>query len=573
MLEQLEECPSSGDELLSPKKRLKLDLEGGIANDVIIEANRDHRKVTEVRRLSDVSIKHHRRPSADGKHRDLGHERSSYMPHAVCKRRKTGGSDSGSRIHHYEHSGSESVSGSRPGTPLCDERPEHFTPTEPRRIPREREGPLSLPLPRFAAQVMNRGSVSVAGIKGQKDNVLSSPPPAVTSPRIANPKPPSPAQVPPPASPPPRPPSLSSNSSDSDVAPPSPSLDERIRSLDEKYEKWSGSRAISAAGSEALAKLDATREKFKFRHKLLDMDLKEVQPSEIVKSVMAKRSVFDEDSKRLENVGEKYEPREFNLFPRTTALQCSASPIPAPPLLKIVTTPQLPKTPTTLSPRSTSGTSLIPAKGLQYPFPSHPPASSSTSPSCSAATSTTTTTAAAAATITAPRLGAATHGDNRLKPCTSATAVALSDRTPSKINVNRTVVGSGSVVVVKSSDKNIPSTNNNVNNSDTCSTILNTNSENGKPAKGPVNNKIIGRRDSSSNSSSSPRTSSRRNSDTGIRVNKTDDENEDGGERERLEKHRFDQIRIDHEKMEREKQEKERMEKERLEKERLELEK
>lgn len=69
LLEQLEECPSSGDELMSPKKRLKLDLlEAG--SDVIIEANRDHRKVMEVRRLSDVNIKHHsRRPSIDsGKH-------------------------------------------------------------------------------------------------------------------------------------------------------------------------------------------------------------------------------------------------------------------------------------------------------------------------------------------------------------------------------------------------------------------------------------------------------------------------------------------------------------------------
>jgi RNA recognition motif-containing protein len=216
LLEQLEECPSSGDELISPKKRLKLDLlENSVTSDVIIEANRDHRKVMEVRRLSDPNLKHHsRRPSVDNKHaRELAHERGAYLPHAICKRRKTAGSDSGSRTHHYDHSGSESVGGSRPGTPLVDERPEHFTPSEPRRIPREREGPLTLPLPRFAAQVMNRGSVSVAGIKGQKDNI-SSPPPAVTSPRISNPKPPSPVHVPPPASPPPRPPSLSSNSSD-----------------------------------------------------------------------------------------------------------------------------------------------------------------------------------------------------------------------------------------------------------------------------------------------------------------------------------------------------------------------
>lgn len=363
LLEQLEECPSSGDELISSNKRFKLDLlDCGIANDVIIEANRDHRKVMEVRRLSDASAKHHsRRPSIDGKHsRDLPHERNSYMPHAVCKRRKTGGSDSGSRTHHYDQSGSESVGGSRPGTPLCDERPEHFTPNEPRRIPREREGPLTLPLPRFASQILNRGSVSVAGIKGQKENILASPPPAVTSPRISNnnPKPPSPTNVPPPASPPPRPPSLSSNSSDSDVAPPSPSLDERIRSLDEKYEKWSGSRALSAAGGDALAKLDTTRERLKIRHKLLDIDLKEVQPSEIVKSMMAKRSVFDEDSKRLENFGEKYEPREFNSFPKTVVTVQSAtvttSSVSTPTsIIKVSTVSQLPKTPTMLSPRST----------------------------------------------------------------------------------------------------------------------------------------------------------------------------------------------------------------------------
>lgn len=46
LLEPLEDCASSGDELLSSKKRLKLDLLDS-ANDVIIEANRDHRKVSD----------------------------------------------------------------------------------------------------------------------------------------------------------------------------------------------------------------------------------------------------------------------------------------------------------------------------------------------------------------------------------------------------------------------------------------------------------------------------------------------------------------------------------------------
>lgn len=44
--EPLEDGASSGDELLSSKKRIKLDLLDS-ANDVIIEANKDHRKVSD----------------------------------------------------------------------------------------------------------------------------------------------------------------------------------------------------------------------------------------------------------------------------------------------------------------------------------------------------------------------------------------------------------------------------------------------------------------------------------------------------------------------------------------------
>ncbi|KAK9888133.1 hypothetical protein WA026_000404 [Henosepilachna vigintioctopunctata] len=590
LLEQLEECPSSGDEHI-PKKRLKLDLlDNALSTDVIIEANRDHRKVMEVRRLSDVSLKHHsRRPSIDSKHsREITHDRNTYIPHTICKRRKTGGSDNGSRAHHYDHSGSESVGGSRPGTPLCDERPENFPPSEPRRVPRDRDGPLTLPLPRFASQVMGRGSVSVAGIKGQKDTILSSPPPAVTSPRICNPKPSSPVHVPPPASPPPRPPSLSSNSSDSEN-PPSPSLDERIKSLDEKYEKWSGSRALSAAGGDALAKLDATREKFRLRHKLLDFDLKEVQPSEIVKSVMAKRSVFDEDLKRLENVGEKYEPKELNLFPRTTtAAPSSTSTTPSTTVATIkISSPstQMPKTPTMLSPRST-GNSMIPAKGLQYPFPSHPPIQTAT-PTLLPQTPPVTTSTIASPTpqiqTTSTTTRSATLGDNRLKSCASASS---DNRISSKVNVNRSVVLNNSTAPIKPLEKttvNIPS--------DPCaSTASNVNvSVETKVVKTiKHSDKITCRRDSAN----SPRgdVKIRRNSDIGPR--KTDEtekigdtslETEQKGERARSEerrkeeqqkeKQRLENERLEKERLEKEQQEKERLEKERLERERQQREK
>ncbi|XP_075238533.1 spen family transcriptional repressor split ends isoform X2 [Lycorma delicatula] len=227
-------------------------------------------------------------------------------PRRRCKHRRSHSGDGGS---------------SRPGTPLCDERPENLPPVEPRRTPRERPpDPLSLPLPRFASQVL--------------------------SPRPAPPSPP--------ASPP-RP--RSSSSDDSEPSPPSPEWEERLRSLDEKYEKWSGSRTT-------LAKVDASS--LRIRHKLLDLDLHELQPSDIVKSVLAKRSVFDEDTKRLENFGEKYEPREFvPTRPGFAGLRSrldSSSPIHSP----------IPKSPA-------SSSSPAGAKGLQYPFPSHPPVQPTTS--------------------------------------------------------------------------------------------------------------------------------------------------------------------------------------------------
>lgn len=151
---------------------------------------------------------------------------------------------------------------------------------------------MSLPLPKFAAQLLR---------------VNNSNAPMLT---------PSAA----PASPS-RPPSASSSSGGS--APHSPSLEERIRSLDEKYEKWNGSRVAAAEAAE----------RGRFRHRLLELDINEVKPSDVVRSLLAKRSIFDEDSERLEG----------------TAL-------PRPP-----------------SPGGSPQTRTTP-RALQYPFPTHPPA-------------------------------------------------------------------------------------------------------------------------------------------------------------------------------------------------------
>ncbi|XP_026472538.1 LOW QUALITY PROTEIN: protein split ends [Ctenocephalides felis] len=427
LLEQLEECPSSGDEMISPKKRLKLDSMcldnmnmSGLSN---LEANFEstagshcdgnftgshHRggECVEVRRLSDSGTVRHlhcsRRPSGESARSSQGADRIStiYTPHAVCKRRKTGGSSEGEHIsrgrchplhshHAREASGGESADGSRPGTPLCDERPEILVPIEPRRIPDRKErdrSPISLPLPRFAEQILHQNkSVETKPIQHP---VASSPPVTVTSPRLANlnlqmQQNMDSCLVPPPASPPTRLPLLSPNSSDSEATPPSPTLEERIKSLDEKYEKWSGLRSFS---HESASKVEAPANavNLRVRHKLLELDINEVQPSDILKSVLARPSVFDEDSKRLENIGDKYEPKEFlpsrggqnNTLSNSAVTPSKTSPMVS---LQIASTGATtcirsprPKTPPS-TPKSAPAVTSVPAKGLQYPFPSHPP--------------------------------------------------------------------------------------------------------------------------------------------------------------------------------------------------------
>lgn len=205
LLEQLEECPSSGDEILSPKKRMKFDnadsgnlVQTNLVNDSNCDATLNnindtnllhHRKNSEVRRLSDSS-KHNvnsiRRPSIDSgslrpshvrstsntSHTEVNESITAFQSQPFCKRRKTGNSNSenehhskgrGHQLHsHHSHeaSASESADGSRPGTPLCDERPEVMVPADPRRNLRERyttnHSSLYLPLPKFGVHIFQQ---------------------------------------------------------------------------------------------------------------------------------------------------------------------------------------------------------------------------------------------------------------------------------------------------------------------------------------------------------------------------------------------------------------------------------
>lgn len=86
-------------------------------------------------------------------------------------------------------------------------------------------------------------------------------------------------------------------------------LEERIKALDEKYEKWTGTARNNYPQdnlSDKQALNTGSTRKF-----LLDLNELRSQPSDIFKSVLSRRSIFDEDCERLENIEQKYEPKVF----------------------------------------------------------------------------------------------------------------------------------------------------------------------------------------------------------------------------------------------------------------------
>ncbi|CAG4942404.1 unnamed protein product [Parnassius apollo] len=291
-----------------------------------------------------VSPHHTHRHRRDSSPEDRKRSKERHRSVGGGSRRSRSGSRGGSahahpahtsrRRHRRRRDGSDSR-GSRAGTPLRDEP--DAPPAEPRRPPRERPPlPMSLPLPKFAAQLLR-----------------TAPP----TPRPA----PAPAAAP---DSPPRPPSASSSSTGS--APHSPSLEERIRSLDEKYEKWSGSRALADAPDRA-----------RLRHRLLEVDINEVKPSEVVRSLLAKRSVFDEDSERLEGAARAPSPGGS---PHTRPSSCVSRalryPFPSHPPHSLVV-------PTTTAPGSTPSVPLValPVGAPLPPLPPQPPPSETESES------------------------------------------------------------------------------------------------------------------------------------------------------------------------------------------------
>uniref|UniRef100_A0A1A9WUK0 Protein split ends n=1 Tax=Glossina brevipalpis TaxID=37001 RepID=A0A1A9WUK0_9MUSC len=575
LLEQLEDCPSSGDEnIVSPRKRIKIDHHSinsncGLSQPHLLDEQTQHKNSNcdyilhdsihrkgEVRRLSECSnlskypqqthhhhhshhsLPHHhhhqqqlsRRPSIDilatggglsarhgstsstssnSDHHPPPYQSSTSLP---CKRRRIISSSgnvitpnalvnsSGSGLtsslnddyhhhasrgrghqlhsqHSHEASGGESADGSRPGTPLCDERPE-VLPSEPRRLPRDRpREPMVLPLPKFgihffqqyrnsttsnssssllpssttyhhhgnssftsssvanstasgSSHILSNSLLSGGGSVGN-NNVHSSLNHSFSSATQGSsgvagslssssylPSPPArfpaqwrphhhhqhhnhghhgqqhhhPGTIPSSSSSaiisPLRSRSLSSNSSDSDVpgqsSTGSPSLEERIRTLDEMYERWScggatsnvikrhdfnhappiwqQNRSLTAAdlhhSNSNEIKLSAPSVPAN-RPKFLDIDVNELQPSEIVKSVLAKKSIFDDDLQRLKK-NHWYEPSsDISQLAKNTSNICTS---PGLPNLAATKTPVVGCT--SNAPNSTASTLSKPPGGL-----------------------------------------------------------------------------------------------------------------------------------------------------------------------------------------------------------------
>ncbi|XP_055949424.1 protein split ends-like isoform X2 [Argiope bruennichi] len=99
------------------------------------------------------------------------------------------------------------------------------------------------------------------------------------------------------------------------ASPNRPSIEDRIKALDEKFNAWSGStRTASAIVPDAvpivtpeIMKCPVKRSRFNF----LAPEIRE--PSEIVKSLLARSTIFDQDSKRLQHIDEKYEPLDIKV--------------------------------------------------------------------------------------------------------------------------------------------------------------------------------------------------------------------------------------------------------------------
>ncbi|KAK8757547.1 hypothetical protein V5799_004825 [Amblyomma americanum] len=227
-------------------------------------------------------------------------------------------------------------------------------PQQPARTRPFREpSPLSLPLPKFAAALRSpktspcvaaspmansqspRGSCSPLSALNTKNGPVF--PEALARPEKPVEEKPAeviPEAVPEALSPSPSPkglkgpsesklPETSSDSEGSLPSPNRPSFDEQIRALDERYNALTGpTRTFTgpslAGGTVTETPVPVTIDYNKYnikkrpRYPALTPEFRS-EPSEIMKTLLAKTTILDQDSKRLEHINEKYEPKDVKL--------------------------------------------------------------------------------------------------------------------------------------------------------------------------------------------------------------------------------------------------------------------
>lgn len=269
---------------------------------------------------------------------------------------------------------------SRPGTPLCDERPENILAHyESRRAAKEKNvsnTPLSLPLPSFANKVprstspCDRSSKSPHQSKPQSrpfDSVRNTSVNCIrqpSSPHIKDKDKSSILDM-----------KLSNITSFETLTETmkTPWM-EKLKLLDEKYEKWSGSRSRALMG-----KLDTSS--IQIKHKLPDVNAIGRQRSEICQTMLSRKSVFDDHFKRLETISDQQPTTDFipprlsvNSATRSHSMISTANPLP-----NLCSKPVTPPTPPLPASSMLNNVSSSVIKGLQYPFPSHPPLKSASS--------------------------------------------------------------------------------------------------------------------------------------------------------------------------------------------------
>ena len=89
-------------------------------------------------------------------------------------------------------------------------------------------------------------------------------------------------------------------------------IDEQLRKVDALYEQWKNESRVLNHSSDSNRKFEPKTELLSNYKPLVEFERKDEEPSQLVEMILSRPSIFDEDSKRLENVREKFKLKDFS---------------------------------------------------------------------------------------------------------------------------------------------------------------------------------------------------------------------------------------------------------------------